>query len=115
MANILVGGIVAYRDKRPYVQIDVDGHMVQLSVAEARSVAVDIFRQASRAEADAMIYKFFAEQRSSRGRRRQAHGGLPNLPLAVGPGGGGKRRVGPGRRYGVALLPCRADRQAAGN
>ena len=61
MANILVGGIVAYRDKRPYVQIDVDGHMVQLSVAEARSVAVDIFRQASRAEADAMIYKFFAE------------------------------------------------------
>jgi hypothetical protein len=60
MANILVGGIVAYRDKRPYVQIDVDGHMVQLSVAEARSVAVDIFRQASRAEADAMIYKYFA-------------------------------------------------------
>jgi hypothetical protein len=69
---------VAYRDKRPYVQIDLDGHMVQLSVAEARSLAVDIFRQAPRAEADAMIYKFLEEH--------DLPGGVPNFPLAAGPG-----------------------------
>jgi hypothetical protein len=37
--NILVSGIVAVRDKRPYIQVDIDGHMVQMSIAEARNVA----------------------------------------------------------------------------
>ena len=60
MPGILVSGIVSYRDKRPYVKVDVDGHEVQLTLAEARSIALDIMRQSYRAEADAMIYKFFA-------------------------------------------------------
>src|SRR6266567_2801004 len=62
MSGILVSGIVSRRDKRPYVQIDIDGRLAQLSVAQARSVAMDIFLQASRAEADAMLHKFFAKQ-----------------------------------------------------
>ncbi len=62
MPHILVSGIVSQRDKRPYVHIDVDGHLVQLSMAEARGVANDILTQAFRAEADAMIHKFFDKQ-----------------------------------------------------
>ncbi len=61
MAGILINGMVAFRDKRPYLQIDVDGHTVQLSMAEARNVARDIEKMCARTEADAMIHKFFAE------------------------------------------------------
>jgi hypothetical protein len=60
MSSILISGIVAGRDLTPYVQIDIDGRMAQLTMAQARNVARDIERQCSRAEADAMIYKFFA-------------------------------------------------------
>lgn len=60
--GIIIGGIVAERDKRPYIQMDVDGHMVQLSMAEARNVARDIERMCARTEADAMIHKFFSAQ-----------------------------------------------------
>ena len=61
MPHILVNGIVSHRDKKPYVQVDVDGRLVQLSIAEARKVAVDIFTSASYAEADAMLHDFFGK------------------------------------------------------
>jgi hypothetical protein len=35
MSNILVNGMVSQRDKQPYIQIDIDGHLVQMSMAEA--------------------------------------------------------------------------------
>jgi hypothetical protein len=62
MSDILVNGIVAARDRRPYLQIDIDGHMVQLSMADARNVARDIERMCARTEADAMIHRFFVRQ-----------------------------------------------------
>ena len=52
--------MVAYRDKMPYIQIDIDGHTVQLSMADARNIARDIERMCARTEADAMIHKFFS-------------------------------------------------------
>jgi hypothetical protein len=60
MPSIIINGIVSNRDKQPYVQILTEqGMIVQLSMNEARSVAMDILRMASRTEADAMILKFF--------------------------------------------------------
>jgi hypothetical protein len=58
--GIIISGIVSYRDKQPYVQMVVDGHLVQLTMRQARNVARDIENQCSRAEADAMIHKFFS-------------------------------------------------------
>lgn len=57
--NILINGIVSRRDKQPYLQMDVDGHLVQLSMARARNVARDIEAMCARTEADAMIHRFF--------------------------------------------------------
>lgn len=55
-----VQGIVAVRNQMPYVQLsNVNGMIGQFTVAEARSVAFDLLRAASYAEADAMIHKFF--------------------------------------------------------
>ncbi len=65
--NILVSGIVAHRDKQPYLQIDIDGHLVQMTMAEARNVARDIERMCARTEADAMIHKFFAASKFPEG------------------------------------------------
>ncbi len=62
MPHILISGMVAKRDKRPYIQVAVDGRIVQMNVAEARNVAMDILTQIHRAEADAMIIKFFEKQ-----------------------------------------------------
>lgn len=62
MAHILINGIVSHRDYQPYVQIDVDGHLVQLSMAAARNVARDIETSCARAEADAMVRRFFASE-----------------------------------------------------
>jgi hypothetical protein len=62
MAHVLVGGIVARRNDQPYIQLDVDGHIVQMSMAEARNVARDIECMCARTEADAMIHRFFAKQ-----------------------------------------------------
>jgi hypothetical protein len=67
MPNILISGIVAARDKMPYVQVDIDGRMVQLGMGEARSVALDLLRAAGYAEADAMIRRFFDKQDYPRG------------------------------------------------
>ena len=57
--GISVEGIVAARDKRPYVVVFFNGQRAQLSIADARNVAMDILQMASRTEADAMILKFF--------------------------------------------------------
>jgi hypothetical protein len=57
--EIIVEGIVAQRNHWPYVVLSINGMRAQLSMAQARSVARDIERMASRTEADAMILKFF--------------------------------------------------------
>jgi hypothetical protein len=60
MRGITVDGIVAVRDKQPYVRLFADGKQIaQLSMAEARNVAMDILQMCARTEADAMIHKFF--------------------------------------------------------
>jgi hypothetical protein len=61
-SNVLgVDAIVARRDHQPYVQITTDRHGVvaQLTVAMARRIAGDIVQAAARAEADAMLVRFF--------------------------------------------------------
>ena len=60
MSNIIVNGIVSHRDRQPYIQIDIDGHLVQMSMSQARNVARDIEVMCARTEADAMIHKFFS-------------------------------------------------------
>lgn len=60
--HLFVDGIVAARNKVPYVTISTEqGIVVQLDVADARQVAADILQAAGNAEADAMILKFFAK------------------------------------------------------
>ena len=60
MANFWVNGIVAVRDKQPYIQLGNEkGMIAQLSMAQARKIAMDILVMCSRTEADAMIIKFF--------------------------------------------------------
>lgn len=61
MPDILIDSIVAARNKEPYVHLSVDGKVVaQLSMSEARKIANDLYLAASRAEADAMLLRFFA-------------------------------------------------------
>jgi hypothetical protein len=57
--GISIEGIVAARDKKPYIVMFFNGQRAQLSIADARNVAMDILQMASRTEADAMILKFF--------------------------------------------------------
>jgi len=58
--NIFVQGIVSARNQKPYVQVASEERMIaQLTIAEARSIALDLMRAASYAEADAMLYGFF--------------------------------------------------------
>jgi hypothetical protein len=60
MAEFWVNGIVSNRDQQPYVQLSNEkGMIAQLSMAQARNVAMDILQMAARTEADAMILKFF--------------------------------------------------------
>lgn len=69
--NIIVNGIVAARNGQPYVQLMTDRRMVaQFTIAEARSVALDLMRSASYAETDAMLHGFFEKM------------GLPQAALA---------------------------------
>ena len=60
MSSILVGAIVSDKDNDPYVHLIVDDKIYQLSIADARNVAADLVQCAARAEADAMILKFFS-------------------------------------------------------
>lgn len=60
MPNIDINGIVAARNKEPYVQLRIDDKVVaQLSMSEARKIASDLYLAASRVEADAMLLRFF--------------------------------------------------------
>lgn len=55
-----VDGIVAKRNKEPYVRLILNGNPIcQMSVTEARKVASDLQLMASRTEADAMLIRFF--------------------------------------------------------
>lgn len=59
-SHFWVNGVVAVRNKKPYVQVSTEKGMVaQFSMSEARQVAMDILQMAARTEADAMILKFF--------------------------------------------------------
>jgi hypothetical protein len=58
--NFWVNGVVAMRNKQPYVQLSNENGLIgQFTMAEARKIAQDILVMASRTEADAMIIKFF--------------------------------------------------------
>ena len=58
-----VDGIVAMRDKEPYVRLlQGDKPLAQLTMSQARKVANDILLMASRTEADAMLIRFFDTQ-----------------------------------------------------
>jgi hypothetical protein len=57
--HIFVDGIVAARNKEPYIRLTVNGEKAQLSIAEAHKVANDLLKVAARTEADAMILRFF--------------------------------------------------------
>lgn len=62
MSDFWVNGIVSQRDKQPYVQLSNDkGMIAQLSMAQARKIAMDILVMASRTEADSMLLKFFSK------------------------------------------------------
>ena len=68
MRHFWVNGIVAIRDKQPYVQLSTEkGIIAQLSMAEARTIAMDILQMAARTEADAMLRKFFDRQEYPQG------------------------------------------------
>jgi hypothetical protein len=59
VADFWVAGIVSHRDKQPYVQLSTEkGMIAQLSMAQARIIAMDILVQCSRAEMDAMLLSF---------------------------------------------------------
>lgn len=58
-AHFFVNGIVAARDKMPYIQLSNEhGIHAQLTIAQARQVAADILQMAARTEADALLLKF---------------------------------------------------------
>lgn len=57
--HVFVDGIVAARDKEPYVRLIINGEKAQLNVAEAHKIAVDLIKVAARTEADAMLFRFF--------------------------------------------------------
>lgn len=62
MSNFWVNGIVAQRNGEPYIQLSNDkGMIAQMSMGEARKIAMDILVMASRTEMDAMIVKFFTK------------------------------------------------------
>lgn len=59
MGDFWVAGIVSADDKEPYVQLlNEKGVIAQLSVAQARIIAMNILVQCSRSEMDTMVYKF---------------------------------------------------------
>ncbi len=59
MADFWVIGIVAVRDKNPYIQLSNEkGIIAQLSMSETRQIAMDMLVMASRTEADALLWRF---------------------------------------------------------
>jgi hypothetical protein len=62
-AHFWVNGVVAARDKQPYVQLSNENGMIaQLTMAQAHQIALDILQMAARTEMDAMVLKFFDKQ-----------------------------------------------------
>jgi|SRR5882762_3264066 len=60
MPKFWVNGVVAARDGKPYIQLSNENGMIaQLTMVDARAVAMDILVMCSRSEADAMLLKFF--------------------------------------------------------
>jgi hypothetical protein len=62
MSSIWVNGIVAVRDKMPYIQLSNEkGIIAQLSMSETRQIALDMLLMAARTEADSMLHQFCAK------------------------------------------------------
>lgn len=60
--HFFVDGIVAARDKMPYIQLSNENGMIaQLTMAQAQQIARDILVMAARTEMDAMVLKFFSK------------------------------------------------------
>lgn len=59
--HVFVDGIVAARNKEPFVRIIVNGEQAQLNIAEAHKIATDMLKVAARTEADAMVLRFFSD------------------------------------------------------
>lgn len=57
--SFFVENAVTKQDRQPVVILTIEDKKVVFSVAQARKIAADIVQQAARAEADAMIFKFF--------------------------------------------------------
>jgi len=58
-----VDGIVAMRDKQPYLRLFMGGEQIgQVTMAAARKIAADIVQMCARTEADAMILTWFEKQ-----------------------------------------------------
>lgn len=81
--SVSVEGIVAARDQQPYVVIFVNEERAQLSIADARKIAADIVQMASRTEADAMIFKFFIQQKLPQAQVMQLMKDFRNYRLAL--------------------------------
>jgi hypothetical protein len=61
--HFFVNGIVAQRDNQPYIQLSTEhGLITQLTMSQARQIAMDILVQASRTEMDAMFHDFMRGQ-----------------------------------------------------
>jgi hypothetical protein len=60
--HVYVDGIVAARNHQPYIRLTVGSGDAQLTIAEAKKIANDLYSLAARTEADAMILKFFSEK-----------------------------------------------------
>jgi len=66
--GVSVEGLVAQRDKQPYIKLFKDGSPIaQMSMAQARNFAHDILTMCARTEADAMIHQFFADRQLPEG------------------------------------------------
>lgn len=61
--GVSVEAAVTNPEKAPIVLLTVSGQQAFLTVAQARKIAADIVQLASRAEADAMIYKYFDSEK----------------------------------------------------
>lgn len=62
MSDFWVNGIVSNRDEQPYIQLSNEkGMIAQLSMNQARQIAMDILVQASRCEMDSMVIRWFKE------------------------------------------------------
>ena len=62
MSSIWVNGIVAVRDKMPYIQLSNEkGIIAQLSMSETRQIALDMLLMAARTEADSLLHHFCAK------------------------------------------------------